>query len=164
MPSRPETREPRRTSSRAGGASAATSIVPGTSFAPQSSTISRDAIRWARMQRSGCSCFSKREEASERRPSRREVRRMLVPFQLATSSRTLVVSSETSETWPPMIPAMPEGPFSSQTRTVSASKRRSSPSRVVIVSPSSAARTVSAPFGTLSRSKACRGCAVSSIT
>ncbi len=52
----------------------------------------------------------------------REVRRMLVPFQLATSSRTRVVSSETSETWPPMIPAIPEGPSSSQTRTVSASK------------------------------------------
>ena len=63
-----------------------------------------------------------------------------------------------------MIPAIPEGPFSSQTRTVSASKRRSSPSRVVIVSPSSAARTVSAPSGTLSRSKACSGWAVSSIT
>ena len=47
---------------------------------------------------------------------------MLVPFQVATSSRTLVVCSETSETWPPMIPAMPEGPLLSQTRTVSASK------------------------------------------
>ena len=35
---------------------------------------------------------------------------MLVPFQLATSSRTLVVASETSETWPPMIPAIPDGP------------------------------------------------------
>ena len=89
---------------------------------------------------------------------------MLVPFQLATSSSTLVVSAETSETWPPMIPAIPEGPFASQTSTVSASRRRSSPSSVVIVSPSSATRTVRAPPGTLSRSKACSGCAVSSIT
>ena len=32
---------------------AATSIVPGTSFAPQSSTISREAIRCARMHSSG---------------------------------------------------------------------------------------------------------------
>ena len=88
---------------------------------------------------------------------------MLVPFQLATSSRTLVVPSETSETWPPMIPAIPDGPLRSQTRTVSGSSRRSSPSSVVIVSPSSAVRTVSSPSGTLSRSKACNGCAVSSI-
>ena len=34
---------------------------------------------------------------------------MLTPSQLAASSSTLVVSSETSETWPPMIPAMPVG-------------------------------------------------------
>ncbi len=78
---------------------------------------------------------------------------MLVPFQFATSSRTLVVSSETSETWPPMIPAIPDGPSLSQTRTVSASKVRSTPSSVVIVSPSVAARTVRAPSGTRSRSK-----------
>ena len=89
---------------------------------------------------------------------------MLVPFQLATSSRTRVVAAETSETWPPMIPAIPVGPFSSQTSTVSASSVRSTSSRVVIFSPSAAVRTVSAPPGTLSRSKACRGCAVSSIT
>ena len=84
-------------------------------------------------------------------PSRREVRRMLVPFQFATSSRTLVVSSETSETWPPMIPAIPEGPLLSQTSTVSASKLRSTSSSVVIFSPSAAART-SAP-----RRGPCRG-------
>ena len=89
---------------------------------------------------------------------------MLVPFQLATSSRTLVVSSETSETWPPMIPAIPEGPFSSQTRTVSASKRRSlaveGRHRLALLGGAD----VSAPSGTLSRSKACSGWAVSSIT
>ena len=37
----------------AAGISAATSIVPGTSFAPQSSTISREATRWARIASSG---------------------------------------------------------------------------------------------------------------
>ena len=89
---------------------------------------------------------------------------MFTPFQLATSSRTRVVESETSETWPPMIPAMPEGPLRSQTSTVSASKVRSTPSSVVIFSPSLAVRMVSAPPGTLSRSKACSGCAVISIT
>ena len=164
MPSRPSTRSARRVSRRGAGISAATSIVPGTSLAPQSSTISREAIRCARMQSSGWSCFSKREEASERSESIRELRRMLVPFQFATSSRTRVVSSETSEDWPPMIPAIPEGPFSSQTRTVSASKVRSTSSSVFIFSPSAAVRTVSAPLGTLSRSKACSGWAVSSIT
>jgi hypothetical protein len=89
---------------------------------------------------------------------------MLVPFQQATSSRTRVVAAETSERCPPMIPAIPEGPSRSQTRTVSASKERSTPSRVVIFSPSAAVRTTSAPPGTRSRSKACSGCAVSSIT
>ena len=89
---------------------------------------------------------------------------MLTPFQVATSSSTRVVESETSETWPPMIPAIPEGPLRSQTRTVSESKLRSTPSSVVIFSPSSARRTISAPSGTLSRSKACSGWAVSSIT
>jgi hypothetical protein len=89
---------------------------------------------------------------------------MLVPFQLATSSSTRVVPADTSETWPPMIPAIPVGPSLSQTRTVSASRVRSTPSRVVIFSPAAAARTVSAPPGTLSRSKACSGCALSSIT
>ncbi len=77
---------------------ASTSIVPGTSRAPQSSTISFDATRCARIARSGWSCFSNRVDASERRASRLEVRRMLVPFQVATSSSTRVVVSETSET------------------------------------------------------------------
>ncbi len=89
---------------------------------------------------------------------------MLGPFQVATSSRTRVVASETSETWPPMIPAIPVGRSRSQTSTVSASKLRSTPSRVVIFSPSRAVRTMISPPGTLSRSKACKGWAVISIT
>ena len=89
---------------------------------------------------------------------------MLTPFQVATSSSTPVVVSETSETWPPMIPATPEGPFRSQTRTMSSSKVRSTPSRVVNFSPCFAVLTISSPSGTLSRSKACSGCAVISIT
>ena len=89
---------------------------------------------------------------------------MLTPFQVATSSSTLVVVSLTSETRPPMIPATPVGPLRSQTRTVSVSNRRSFPSSVVIVSPSRAARTMISPPGTLSRSNACSGWLVSSIT
>ena len=89
---------------------------------------------------------------------------MLTPFQVATSSRTRVVDSETSDAWPPMIPAMPEGPSRSQTSTASASKVRSTPSSVVMRSPSAAVRMISCPSGTRSRSNACSGCAVSSIT
>ncbi len=63
-----------------------------------------------------------------------------------------------------MIPAIPEGPSRSQTRTASVSKLRSTPSSVVIVSPAAAVRTISSPPGTLPRSNACSGCAVSSIT
>ncbi len=139
-------------------------MVPGTSFAPQSSTISCEANRWPQMASSGWSCFSNRLEASDRSPSLREVRRMLTPFQFATSISTRVVPSETSERAPPMIPAIPDGPSRSQTSTVSSSKVRSTPSRVVIFSPLSAVRMISAPSGTLSRSKACSGCAVRSIT
>ena len=89
---------------------------------------------------------------------------MFTPFQVATSRSTLVVCSETSDTWPPMIPAIPEGPLRSQTSTASSSKVRSTPSSVVIFSPAFAARTMSAPSGTLARSNACSGCAVISIT
>ena len=64
-------------------AAASTSIVPGTSRAPQSSTSSFEATACARIVRSGWSCFSNRVEASERRDSRFEVRRMFVPFQFA---------------------------------------------------------------------------------
>ena len=142
---------------------ASTSIVPGTRRAPQSSVSKRVATICPRIVRSGWRPFSNRVDASERSDNRFEVRRMLVPFQFATSSRTRVVCSETSETWPPMIPAIPEGPSRSQTSPVSASSLRSTPSSVVIVSPSAAARTLSAPSGTLSRSKACSGCAVASI-
>ena len=87
-----------------------------------------------------------------------------MPFQVATSSSTLVVSPETSETWPPMIPAIPVGPLRSQTTTLSASSTRSTSSRVVIRSPSAAVRTMISPPGTLSRSKACSGWPVRSIT
>ena len=69
-------------------------------------------------------------------------------------------SSETSETWPPMIPAIPEGPSRSQTRTDSASKVRSTPSRVVICSPSARGaddqRAVRAPDRGRTRAAAAR--------
>src|SRR5918992_298934 len=78
--------------------------------APQSSTISRAASRCAAIACSGWSCFSNRAEASVRSPSAFEVRMMFGPTQVAASIRTRVVFPDTSEIWPPMIPAIPLGP------------------------------------------------------
>ena len=58
-----------------------------------------------------------------RRPSAFEVRMMFGPTQVAASISTRVVPSETSEIWPPMIPAIPLGPSASQTSAISGSKR-----------------------------------------
>ena len=148
----PVTRAPRSRSVWGSGAGAATSIVPGTRVAPASSTRSLEAIAWARIVSAGWSCFSNRAEASERSDSRREVRSTFAPFQFATSSSTSVVSSETSETWPPISAAIPVGWSRSQTSTVSASSSRSTPSSVVIFSPGRAVRTISSPPGSFARS------------
>ena len=113
---------------------------------------------------SGCNCFSKRAEASVRSPSPRDVRMMFGPTQVAASISTRVVASETSETWPPMIPAMPLGPSASHTRAASESKRRSTPSSVTIVSPCRARRTTMREPRTSSRSKAWRAWPQASIT
>jgi hypothetical protein len=89
---------------------------------------------------------------------------MFGPTHVAASIRTLVVLSETSEIRPPMTPAMPLGPSASQTSAISSLKLRSTPSSVVIVSPSRARRTRMRLPRTSSRSNACSGCAVVSIT
>ena len=74
---------------------------------------------------------------------------MFGPFQVAASSRTRFVESETSESRPPITPAIPpDGPASSQIRTMSESRTRSLPSSVVIFSPSAAARTTRTPPAT----------------
>ena len=52
---------------------------PGTSRAPHRSTIRRAASRWAAIACSGCSCFSKRADASLRSPSAFELRMMFGP-------------------------------------------------------------------------------------
>ena len=91
---------------------------------------------------------------------------MLVPFQLATSSRTLVVSSETSETWPPMIPAIPVGPVlvaDEDGLGVERGARLAVEGRHRLAVLGRRARSARRS-GTLSRSKACSGWAVSSIT
>ena len=99
-----------------------------------------------------------------RSPSLREVRMMFGPTQVAASISTRVVESDTSDTRPPMIPAMPLGPSASHTSAVSASKRRATPSSVSIVSPSRARRTMMREPRTASRSNACSGWPQASIT
>ena len=89
---------------------------------------------------------------------------MFGPTQVAASISTRVVLSETSETRPPMIPAMPVGPSASQTSATSEEKLRSTSSSVVILSPSCARRTMMREPRTSSRSNACSGCPVASIT
>ena len=140
------------------------SIVPGTSRAPHSSTISRAARRCAAIASSGCSCFSNRADASVRSPSAFDVRMMFGPTHVAASIRTRVVLSDTSEISPPMTPAIPLGPSASQTSAISPVKVRSAPSRVVIVSPSPARRTTIWRPRTSSRSNACSGWPTQSIT
>ena len=61
---------------------------------------------------------------------------MLVPFQFATSSRTRVVAVGDLGDLAAHDPGDPGRPVASQTSTVSASKLRSTPSSVVIFSPS----------------------------
>ena len=141
-----------------------TSIWPGTSRAPHRSTISCAVSRWAASAFSGCSCFSNRVEASERRFSALEVFRMLVPTNVAASTSTRVVVSETSDTWPPITPPMPVGPSGSVIRHISSVNVRSTSSRVVMVSPSRALRTMIFPPRTLSRSNVWMGCPQVSIT
>jgi hypothetical protein len=132
--------------------------------APHSSTISRAARRCPAMASSGCSCFSKRADASVRSPSAFDVRMMFGPTQVAASISTRVVPSETSEIWPPMIPAMPLGPWASQTSATSELNVRSTSSSVTIFSPSRARLTSMRPPRTRSRSNAWSGCEHVSIT
>ena len=53
---------------------------------------------------------------------------MFGPTQVAASIRTRVVLSDTSDTCPPITPAMPDGPSASHTSAVSGPKLRSTPS------------------------------------
>ncbi len=74
---------------------------------------------------SGGRPFSKRPEASLRRPSFCDVRCRIGPFQFAASIRTRVVVSWTSERWPPMIPAIDVGPSASSITNIELSSVRS---------------------------------------
>ena len=146
-PRSPSTRASRSRIVAAAGPGPPTSIVPPTGRAPHSSTISFDASACPSMPCSGWICFSKRPEASVRRPRRVEVRWMLGPFQVAASISTRVVPSLTSERAPPMIPAMLVGPSASSITQTSGSSVRSTSSSVVIFSPSLGAPHDQPPAG-----------------
>ena len=89
---------------------------------------------------------------------------MFDPSQVAASSSTLRVPADTSEREPPISPAIEVGPSASSITTTSSSSVRVCPSSVCSCSPGRARRTVSRAPATRSRSKACSGWPVSSIT
>ncbi len=102
--------------------------------------------------------------ASLRRPSFACVRMMFEPTHVAASIATRVVVSDTSDTSPPITPAIEVGPSASEISAMLESSVRSVPSSVRILWPSSARCTFSTPPRTLSRSNACSGWPITSIT
>ena len=107
-----------------GGPGPPTSIVPGTSVAPQSSIISLLATACASSVCSGCSPFSNLFEASLRSPSLSDVSWTLAPFQFAASISTRVVPACTSLRAPPITPAIDVGPSRSAISIICSSSVR----------------------------------------
>ena len=95
----------------------------------------------AGMQFCGSSPFSKRPEASVRRPSFLAVVRTEAPLKQADSNTTVWVSSMMPLYSPPMTPATAAGFSSSQITSISGERVRSTPSRVTMLSPALALRT-----------------------
>ena len=89
---------------------------------------------------------------------------MLGPSNVAASSSTRVVASDTSANSAPKMPAITAGFSASAITSTSSCRVRSWPSSVTIFSPSVARRTTMAGPASASRSKAWSGWAVSSIT
>ena len=125
--------------------------LPTTSPIPKSE-ISFIARRLAKSAISSGSPFSKRVDASLRRPSFLEVSLTLVLLKLAASKTIFVVSSVTSVSKPPITPAMPTAFAPSAIISISESSFLSSPSRVFKTSPSLASRTISFLSANLSKS------------
>ncbi len=108
--------------------------------------------------------FSNRLLDSVRSPRSHEVASRLGPSKFAASSSTRVVASFTSANSAPKIPAITAGRSASQIVSIDESSVRSTPSSVVIRSPSPARRTTTVAPLIRSRSKACSGWPVRSIT
>ena len=106
----------------------------------------------------------KRKAASEAMPRRRAVCPTRTGEKQALSTTIVRVSSAMPVRFPPITPARAMGVpplVMSMSRSV---RRRSLSSRVVMRSPSRAARTVISRSGSVLRSKAWRGCPSASIT
>ena len=110
------------------------SMTPLIHLPPPSSVMSCVARFNAVMVPLGSTPRSKRWEASVFRPVFLDVFRMQTGSKYALSRRIFVVVSSTSEFRPPMTPAMATGFFPSQIISISGSRRRSFPSRVMKVS------------------------------
>ena len=93
----------------------------------------------------GSRFFSNLAEASVRMPRARAVLRMEVPLKLADSKTTSTVSSTISLFSPPMMPARPTARVSSAMTSMESFSSRTLPSRVVMLSPSRAVRTMILP-------------------
>ncbi len=186
---RPERSDPKPSRSRWALASAGSICVPEQRLGPSRPQASACAAGAARPARRWC-----RERAAPRRApaelrrdplgadgelrmelllepgggvgaqgQRREVRRMLTPFQVATPGRTRAVESETSETSPPMIPAIPVGPSRSR-RARTRRRRCARPRRGGHLLAVARRANDDLAAGTWSRSNACSGWPVISIT
>ena len=134
------------------------------------STINCAARKAACNVPSGSTCLPNLSLASVLNFSTCEVRLLLRNSKFADSSKIFVVVSETSESLPPMTPAIAISPELSVIMSISSSNFRSTSSSVSSVSPFTARRTII--FGvcplersiSLSWSKACKGCPSSNIT
>ena len=82
---------------------------------------------------------------------------MLSGVKYATSKNTFLVSASICVACPPIIPAIAIGLTSSAITSSPFTSSLSTPSRVVIFSPFSAALTTTVLFSNLSKSKACIG-------
>ena len=112
--------------------------------APSCST-SWQARSTAGRQHWGSSPFSYRPEASVRIPSFLAVIRTELPLKLADSKTIMWVFSLMPENSPPMTPATAVGALSSAMTSISGVRVRLTSSRVVMVSPSAALRTMILP-------------------
>ena len=121
--------------------------MPAATRAPVISAIRRAARSTARRGRWCPIPFSWRMLASERRPRRRAVLRIVGPWKIADSRITRVVPALTSVLAPPMIPASPIARSASAITSIRASSVRCSWSIVSSTSPARPRRTTILPSG-----------------
>ena len=112
----------------------------------------------------GSRFFSKRVDASVRRPRRAAVRRTAAGWKLAHSSRSSLVSAVTREASPPITPPIATTSSPDVIRTSSGWRARSTPSSVRVFSPGRASHTTIPRASSRARSNRWFSCPRSSIT